>query len=722
MLITPEYADLNAKLHDARPDYGTSGRQWAKLVAALSVQVQAESILDYGCGKQTLAAQLPALTVIGYDPAVPGLQATPAPADLVVCTDVLEHVEPDCIDAVMDDLCRVARHAAFVTVATRPAVKTLADGRNAHLTVQGLDWWRERFLERFDIVDVVEVDGHEFALVLRSLHSERLGSTSFRISDFRVQTTPLPAKQMGQGDPGTSPSSAEGRAGEGTIAVVKFEGHRLRFNTPNEMTRWRVETLFTKEPSTIAWLRTMKADDVLVDVGANVGMYTVFAALTRGVKVHAFEPEAQNFALLNSNIALNGLDGQARAYPLALSDRRGVQLLHLSDLRAGGSCHSLGAEVGFDLQPRAAAFSQGSYGMTLDELVATGEIPMPNHLKIDVDGFEHKVLAGAMTVLSDARLRSVLVELNTHLAEHRAVVTQLQGVGLTYEPRQVEQALRKSGAFEGVGEFIFHRVTPKPTGLVRSVEWTLPETSQAREVLSHVVARIAAAKVEEHPFPYAVVDGVFPPDYYRQLLDNFPLAATMKPLSDTGRVLPGAYPERLALLLDSGSLAKLPPAQREFWTELTEWLFHDQFTHACATKFAGALAPRLNRIAEAEGAIRTRGDALLVNDGSRYAIGPHTDSPHRLITFLFYMPEDDRLRDLGTSIYAPKEAGFTCWGGPHHPHAKFDRVATVEFLPNRLLLFPQTERSFHGVEEITRAGVQRRLLIDNVRLLNQTTH
>jgi hypothetical protein len=86
------------------------------------------------------------------------------------------------------------------------------------------------------------------------------------------------------------------------------------------------------------------------------------------------------------------------------------------------------------------------------------------------------------------------------------------------------------------------------------------------------------------------------------------------------------------------------------------------------------------------------------------------------------MPEDDRLRELGTSIYAPKEAGFTCWGGPHYPHAKFDRVATVEFLPNRLLLFPKTERSFHGVEEITRPDVQRRLLIDNVRLLNQTTH
>jgi hypothetical protein len=79
------------------------------------------------------------------------------------------------------------------------------------------------------------------------------------------------------------------------------------------------------------------------------------------------------------------------------------------------------------------------------------------------------------------------------------------------------------------------------------------------------------------------------------------------------------------------------------------------------------------------------------------------------------------MRDLGTSIYKPRNSEFTCWGGPHHPFDQFERTTTVEFLPNRLLAFPKTDRSFHGVEPIEREQVRRRLLINNVRLMSQTT-
>ena len=73
-------------------------------------------------------------------------------------------------------------------------------------------------------------------------------------------------------------------------------------------------------------------------------------------------------------------------------------------------------------------------------------------------------------------------------------------------------------------------------------------------------------------------------------------------------------------------------------------------------------------------------------------------------------------------MYRPKDPSFVCWGGPHHDYDKFDNVATVEFMPNRLLAFPKTERSFHGVEPIKRPNVDRPLLINNVRVLNKTTH
>jgi hypothetical protein len=184
MLITPAYVRLNSQLHDDRPSYGTSGKKWSNVVAALARELAIIDVLDYGCGKQTLAACLPDLNVIGYDPAIPGLQMSPLPANLVVCTDVLEHVEPECLNNVLEDLCRVAMHAAFVTVATRPARKTLADGRNAHLIVQSLDWWRDKFNERFDIVAVHVVEGSEFALLLRALHADESQLHGFRLDAF----------------------------------------------------------------------------------------------------------------------------------------------------------------------------------------------------------------------------------------------------------------------------------------------------------------------------------------------------------------------------------------------------------------------------------------------------------------------------------------------------------------------------------------------------------
>jgi FkbM family methyltransferase len=708
MLISREYADLNTQLHQSRPDYGTSGRQWASKVADLAGQVGAATILDYGCGKQTLAAALPGLRVIGYDPAVPGLDAPPVPADLVVCTDVLEHVEPSFIDGVLDDLCRVTSKAAFVTVATRPAVKTLADGRNAHLTVQPLAWWRASFESRFDIVEVRELEGFEFSLVLKALHAD-------------IELIPS-APASPAADPSTSRATAQDA--DRATGILKYKSHRLIFNTPNKMTNWRVQSLFDKEPDTIRWIEAMTPGSVLVDVGANVGMYTVFSAVTRQVKVYAFEPESQNYSLLNQNIASNALSDSVIAYPLALSDETGANRLYLSQFTAGGSCHSFGEDVGFDLRPRGHAFAQGSFCTTLDQLVKNGTVPVPDYIKLDVDGFEHKVIEGARETLKNLKVKEILVELNTHLPEHNAVIDRLSALGFTHDPEQVKGALRKSGAFEGVGEFIFRRgiSTAASINFARTFTIVPPRTNDGWHVLQHVLDRVARAELVSEPFPYLVVDDVFPADYYAQLLANFPTSESLLPLGQSGRVPSDAYKDRHVVLFNDDDFARLLPERRTFWESMAQWMYSDPFVNAFVTKFAAALQPRLSKIMAAEGSIRSRGDALLVADHTRYAIGPHTDAPHRLVSFLFYLPQDDSMRELGTSIYRPKDPNFVCWGGPHHPFEPFERVRTVDFLPNRLVAFPKTERSFHGVEAITRENVSRHLLINNIRLLNSVTH
>jgi FkbM family methyltransferase len=240
-------------------------------------------------------------------------------------------------------------------------------------------------------------------------------------------------------------------------AEAEQGGVKMRFATPSVFALWRVQSIREKEPWTLEWIEGFAAGEVLLDVGANVGMYSIWAAATRGARVYAFEPEAQNFALLNRNIQLNGLAGQVRAYCAGLSDRAGFSVLHISDTRAGGSNHALGEALDFQHQPLQAAFVQGSIACTVDELVAAGAMPVPQHVKIDVDGFEPRVVAGARRTLEDARLRSLLVETNRNLEDHRAMIESLQALGFRYDPAQVERAERKSGTFKGVAEYVLRR-------------------------------------------------------------------------------------------------------------------------------------------------------------------------------------------------------------------------------------------------------------------------
>lgn len=237
---------------------------------------------------------------------------------------------------------------------------------------------------------------------------------------------------------------------------VSFGDAKLVFATPNRHAAWRVDTAFSKEPDTIEWIGEFAAGEVLVDVGANMGLYSIMAA-SRGVRVYAFEPESQNYALLNRNIYLNGMGELVSAYGAALSDRSAFSTLFLSTFTAAASCHSFGEAVDFRARPMQAAYTQGCYSTTLDELVAMGALPVPHHLKIDVDGIEHKVLAGAARSLQDPRMKSVLVEVNTALEDHWQFIDRLLELGFDYSREQVKASLRKNGLFEGVGNHVFRR-------------------------------------------------------------------------------------------------------------------------------------------------------------------------------------------------------------------------------------------------------------------------
>lgn len=150
--FTQSYAAEQRRIHDAQVAYGSRGFNWAYLVAGIAQIEGCWSILDYGCGKGTLGntfREAGLKIVRDYDPAIRGKSDPATPADLVVAVDVMEHIEPDCLDAVLADLARVTKRILFVAISTIPSKRTMADGRNTHLIVQdGPAWWRPQF-ERF---------------------------------------------------------------------------------------------------------------------------------------------------------------------------------------------------------------------------------------------------------------------------------------------------------------------------------------------------------------------------------------------------------------------------------------------------------------------------------------------------------------------------------------------------------------------------------------------
>ena len=165
-LISEEYRKLNEQLHE-NPEYGSrNAPRWVKVIKDLTWEFETFSVLDYGCGKGNLAKMMTNMPVKNYDPAVPELSAIPTPEDIVICTDVMEHIEPECLDDVIDDLKRVTNIVLVVNIALRPAKKTLADGRNAHLIVKDIEWWMGKFLKYFDLKQVNGQNGSEMTMIL----------------------------------------------------------------------------------------------------------------------------------------------------------------------------------------------------------------------------------------------------------------------------------------------------------------------------------------------------------------------------------------------------------------------------------------------------------------------------------------------------------------------------------------------------------------------------
>ena len=195
---------------------------------------------------------------------------------------------------------------------------------------------------------------------------------------------------------------------------IKLLNKETTFFTPNSIIKWRVDTMFNKEPNTLSWIDNFKGDKkTFWDIGANIGLYSIYAALKHSsIEVISFEPSTNNLRVLSRNISLNELSNRIKIYQPALSNEENTfMMFRESQFIEGWSM----AKFGNNFKLNKATKTQQHYkifGTNIDSLIRNNILKVPNYMKIDVDGIEHLILQGGENTLTNKDLKSVLVEID----------------------------------------------------------------------------------------------------------------------------------------------------------------------------------------------------------------------------------------------------------------------------------------------------------------------
>lgn len=218
------------------------------------------------------------------------------------------------------------------------------------------------------------------------------------------------------------------QAAEYLAAVIPVETRhgQIKFFTNTQRGSHYPWFFHKDEPETLAWIDGFEADACLWDIGANIGTFSLYAALKKNINILAFEPSASSYAVFTKNIEINGMDDRIRAYCIAFSKDTGLDVLNMASTEAGHSMHGFGTELNAFEETIDTRFRQAVPGYSMDDFLTAFAPRPPTHIKLDVDGIEADILRGAGGILAMPQLRSVLIEVMDDVASPRnAEIIQL---------------------------------------------------------------------------------------------------------------------------------------------------------------------------------------------------------------------------------------------------------------------------------------------------------
>ena len=232
----------------------------------------------------------------------------------------------------------------------------------------------------------------------------------------------------------------------------------------------------------------------------------------------------------------------------------------------------------------------------------------------------------------------------------------------------------------------------------------------------HAIYQVAHAPVRGFPFPHIFVDDIFPDGFYKDLLRSMPEAAAYDP--DRGEPAE-RVPGRTSIPAARRGCNRMDAPRSGFWASTFEAFDHVEFGGWLTAKFYDVVAERLG-LGNAAAHTDLDTHVSLVRDVSPCALAPHAAIRGRVITAVFQLARDTRRADLGTSLYAPREAAAA--PGPSAGRDAFDLVTTLPFRPNSLLAFPETDASFRGHEQARGARIRRDAMLVTLDLPQPVMH
>jgi FkbM family methyltransferase len=257
------------------------------------------------------------------------------------------------------------------------------------------------------------------------------------------------------------------RVAEGLLAEQRVETRHgpLIFVTTHPQALQYPREFATREPETLAWIDAFETPCRFWDIGANIGVFSIYAGLRPNVEVCAFEPAAASYAALCRNIEANGLGDRVQAYCLAISDRTELGRLNLSATNAGSVFNAFESKNDCFGNEITVAFQQGMVGFSIDGLRCQFGLPAPNYLKIDVDSIEERILTGASETLLDPELRSVLIEVETADTPRNDRLTEaLAAAGFG---RTLRSTISQGGVVNEIFERTAASIVAEPSGKAR---------------------------------------------------------------------------------------------------------------------------------------------------------------------------------------------------------------------------------------------------------------